>query len=139
MSDAATIQNLLTSARTIAVVGLTNSAWRPAYGVAVYLIQAGYEVIPVGPEREVLGRTAYRDLYAVPVPIDIVDIFRRSERVAPHVDEAIAVGAKAVWLQMGIRDRASEQRAREAGLAVVADRCTKIEHARLVARGLLSA
>lgn len=124
------IQDILRSSRTIAVVGLTNNPIKPAYGVAAYLMQVGYTVIPVGPHPEVLGLAAYPDLTSVPVPIDLVDIFRRPEKVRPHVEEAIRVGARAVWLQLGIRDPASEQLAEQAGLRVVADRCTKIEHAR---------
>src|SRR5688572_532820 len=98
MNDPAEIAEILETARTIAVVGLTERTWRPAYGVAEYLQRAGYTIIPVGPSHEVLGQQGYRDLTSVPVPIDVVDIFRRSDRVRPHVEEAIKVGAKAVWL-----------------------------------------
>jgi predicted CoA-binding protein len=107
-------------------VGLTNRQWRPAFGVAVYLLNAGYNVIPIGPDSEVLGRKAYLSLHDVPVRIDLVDVFRRSENVPPHIEEAIAVGARAVWLQIGIRNPEAERLAEMAGLHVVADRCTKI-------------
>lgn len=138
MNDPAQIAEALKTARTIAVVGLTNNEWRPAYGVAAYLQRAGYRVIPVGPDPEVLGEKSYPDLHAVPGPIDIVDIFRRSELVMPHVEEAIAVKARCVWLQIGIRNPDAEQLAEEAGLIVVADRCTKIDHAGLAASGQLA-
>ena len=134
MNDPAQIADILSTARTIAVVGLTNHEWRPAYGVAAYLQRAGFRIIPVGPDTEVLGEKSYPDLYAVPEPIDIVDVFRRGDRVLPHVEEAIAVGARCVWLQMGVRNPEAERLAEEAGLIVVADRCTKIDHANLAAR-----
>src|SRR5919204_5599103 len=132
VNDSTEIGRLLRETRTIAVVGLTTHTWRPAYHVAAYLQQAGYTIIPVGPSPEVLGQRGYRDLRAVPERIDLVNIFRRSDRVRPHVEEAIGVGARAVWLQIGIRDPAAEQLAEAAGLQVVADRCTMVEHARLV-------
>ncbi len=131
------IARILGTARTIAVVGLSNNPSRPAYGVARYLKAMGYTVIPVGPSPEVLGERSYARLADVPVPIDLVDIFRRVEAIPGHVQEAIDVGARAVWLQLGLRSPEAEGRARDAGLDVVADRCTKIEHARLVARGEL--
>lgn len=137
MNDQSEIAETLKTARTIAVVGLSNNPARPAYGVAAYLQRVGYTVIPVGPDPEVLGRQAYPDLPSVPVRIDLVDIFRRPEFVLPHVQEAIAVKARSVWLQMGIRAPEAERLAEDAGLVVVADRCTKIEHARLVATGQL--
>ncbi len=138
MNDPREIQDILREARTIAVVGLTDNPLRPAYGVASYLKRAGYTVIPVGPSPQVLDERAYPDLVFVPVPIDLVDIFRRSDRVLPHVEEAVHVGARAVWLQMGIRNPEAEQLAERAGLIVVADRCTKVEHARLASTGELA-
>src|ERR687885_1753700 len=108
MNDPAAIAEILGTARTIAVVGLTSRTWRPAYGVSSYLKQAGYRIVPVGPSPEVLGERGYRDLRSVPFPIDLVIIFRRSDRVRPHVEEAIEVGARAVWLQVGIRDPEAE-------------------------------
>src|SRR5919202_4022688 len=120
MNDPAAIAEILRTARTIAVVGLTARTWRPAYGVSSYLKNAGYTIVPVGPSPEVLGERGYPDLRSVPVPIDLVIIFRRSERVRPHVEEAIEVGAKAVWLQVGIRDPAAERMAEVAGPLVFA-------------------
>ena len=137
MNDPAEIRDILSQARTIAIVGLTDNPSRPAYGVAAYLQRAGYTVIPVGPSQEVLGERAYPDIPSVPVPIDLVDIFRRSDRVLPHVQEAIQVGAPAVWLQMGIRNLEAEQLAERAGLVVVADRCTKVDHFHFAASGQL--
>lgn len=131
MNEPATIADILRTARTIAVVGLTTRTWRPAYQVAAYLQRAGYAIVPVGPCPEVLGQPGYPNLRAVPVPIDLVDIFRRSDRVRPHIEEAIEVGARAIWLQIGIRDPDGEQLAEAAGLKVVADRCTMVEHMRL--------
>lgn len=131
MNDPTAIARILRTARTIAVVGLTARTWRPAYRVAAYLQQAGYRIVPVGPSPEVLGERGYPDLRSVPLPIDLVDIFRRSDRVRPHVEEAIEIGARAVWLQVGIRDPEAERMAEAAGLVVVADRCTMVEHARL--------
>jgi predicted CoA-binding protein len=137
MNEPAVIAEILRTARTIAVVGLTARTWRPAFGVAAYLQRAGYTIVPVGPSPEVLGQRAYPDLRSVPGRIDLVDIFRRSDRVRPHVEEAIEVGARAVWLQVGIRDPEAERLAEAAGLLVVADRCAMVEHARLVAAGTL--
>jgi len=104
---------------------------RPSHGVAGYMQRAGYRIIPVNPnETEVLGERAYNLLSDVPVKIDLVDVFRRSEEAGTAVDEAIAVGAKAVWLQEGVIDEAAAQRALDAGLLVVMDRCWLKEHAR---------
>src|SRR5919206_4359777 len=115
MNDPAAIVQILRTARTIAVVGLTARTWRPAYRVGAYLKQAGYTIVPVGPSPEVLGERGYPDLRSIPFSIDLVDIFRRSDRVRPHVEEAIEVGARAVWLQIGIRDPEAEQLAEAAG------------------------
>jgi predicted CoA-binding protein len=137
MNDPQEIAELLRAARTIAVVGLTARQWRPAYNVSQYLKEVGYTIVPVGPSPEVLDEKAYPDLRSVRGPIDVVDIFRRSDRVRPHIEEAIEVGARAVWLQIGIRDPEGEAMAEAAGLIVVSNRCTKIEHARLVRAGQL--
>ena len=124
-----TIPELLAVSKTIAVVGLSNSRFRPSYGVAEYLQQAGFRIIPVNPnETQVLGEKSYARLEDVPDAVDIVDIFRRSEFVAPIVDSAIAIGAKAVWMQEGVEDEAAAARARSAGLFVVMDRCSLKEH-----------
>ncbi len=124
--------DILRKYRTIAVVGLSSRPDRPSYGVARYLQQQGYRIIPVNPrEREVLGEKAYPDLCSVPEPVEVVDIFRRPRNVPRVVAEAIAIGAKAVWMQLGIVHEAAARRAREAGLAVVMDRCMAVEHRKL--------
>jgi predicted CoA-binding protein len=126
-----TIKRILDECRTIAVVGLSSTSTRPSHGVAAYMQRAGYRVIPVNPnEREVLGEKAYASLAEVPEGIDLVDVFRRSEEAGAAADEAIAIGAKAVWLQEGVIDDAAAQRALDAGLMVVMDRCWLKEHVR---------
>ena len=130
--DQALSHDLLKSARTIAVVGISSDQTRPSYDVARYLIDAGYNVYLVNPtEHEVLGKTVYDRLQDVPEHIDIVDVFRRPEFVAEVVADAIEAGAGAVWTQLDIIDEEAAATARAAGLAVVMDRCTKIEHGRL--------
>lgn len=125
------IAELLKSSHTIAVVGLSSNKFRPSYGVAEYLQQAGYRIIPVNPnETEVLGERAVARLEDIRGKADIVDIFRRSEFVPPIVESAIAIGAKAVWMQEGVVDEAAAERARSAGLLVVMDHCILKEHAR---------
>jgi uncharacterized protein len=124
----AAITELLASAKTIAVVGLSSKSHRASFGVAQYLQSAGYRIIPVNPnESFVLGEKCYARLEDIPEPIDIVDIFRRSELVAEVVDSAIRVRARAVWMQEGVEDEASAERARRAGLVVVMDLCTAKE------------
>lgn len=124
LEDPKDLRRLLETARTIAVVGMSGNPRRPSHGVSRALINYGYDVYPVNPnEQVVLGRPALPSLASVPVPIDIVDLFRRSEEVGRHVDEAIAVSAKAVWLQDGVIDPAAARRAHDAGLLVVMDRC----------------
>ncbi len=126
------IPDLLRSAKTIAVVGLSNRRMRPSYGVSEYMRQAGYRIIPINPnETEVLSERAYPDLDSVPERIDIVDIFRRSEFVPEIVDAAIRVGAGAVWMQEGVVHEAAAEKARQAGLAVVMDRCILKEHRKI--------
>jgi predicted CoA-binding protein len=125
------IKSILDECRTIAVVGLSSKPTRPSHGVAGYMQRAGYRIIPVNPnELEVLEENAYASLSDVPEKIDLVDVFRRSEEAGAAVDEAIAVGAKAVWLQEGVIDRDAAQRALDAGLLVVMDRCWLKEHVR---------
>jgi len=127
----AAIPDLLRSSRVIAVVGLSGKKFRPSYGVAEYMQAQGYRIIPVNPnEAEVLGEKTYRTLEDVPEHIDIVDIFRRSEFVGPIVDSAIRVGANAVWMQEGVVHEEAAKKARDAGLAVVMDRCILKEHMR---------
>jgi predicted CoA-binding protein len=116
--------------KTIAVVGLSSDPSRPSYGVARYMQRQGYRIIPVNPnEDEVLGEQAYATLRDVPVPVDVVDVFRRSEYVPEVVDDAIAIGAPVLWLQQGVINPQAASRAQAAGLAVVMDRCIKVEHA----------
>jgi len=127
--DIQAVAALLRAARRVAVVGLSPKKERPSHQVARYLLDAGYEVVPVNPgQTEILGRPCYPDLESVPGPVDIVDIFRRSEDVPPIVASAIAIGAKAVWMQLGVVNREAAAAARRAGLVVVMDRCVKIEH-----------
>ena len=128
MDDAA---QALRDAKTIAVVGLDTRTNRFAYRIASYLQSAGYRIIPVSldqPADEVLGERAYPSLRDVPEPIDLVDVFVRSENTGPIIDDAIAVGAKAVWLQSGIYNAEGVERARAAGLIATHDRCTMVEH-----------
>ena len=125
-----TIKQILDDCKTIAVVGLSSDPHRPSYGVASYMRRCGYKVIAVNPnEAEVFGEKAYASLADVPDKIDLVDIFRRSSEAGRAVDEAIALGVKAVWLQDGVIDNAAAQRAYEAGLLVVMDRCWLRDHA----------
>jgi len=124
---------ILTSARTIAVVGLSAKRYRPSYGVAEYLQRVGYRIIPVNPnETQVLGETCYSDLDSVPEAIDIVDIFRRSEYVPEIVEAAIRKGAKVIWMQESVVHEGAARRAVSAGLAVVMDRCILKDHRRLL-------
>jgi len=128
------IKDLLASARTIAVFGCSDRPDRPSYGVAAFLQGHGYRMLPVNPQitgERVHGEFVWRDLCQIGVPIDIVDIFRRPIAAGEAVDQAIEVGAKAVWMQLGIVNEEAALRAEAAGLKVVMDRCTKIEIARL--------
>lgn len=125
---------ILNSLRTIAVVGLSSERQRPAYAIARYMKKQGYRIIPVNPgETEVLGEKAYPDLSSVPEQIEIVNIFRRPEHVPEVVEEAIAVGAKVIWMQEGIAHEDAAKSAEEAGLSVVMDSCIRTEHRRLAA------
>jgi len=128
VSDVA--DRILVSAHTIAVVGLSPDPRRPSHGVARYLQRVGYRIVPVNPMvAEVLGERAYPSLRDLPQPVDVVDVFRRSEFVGPIVDDAIAIKAGAVWLQDGVIDEAAASRARAAGLDVVMDDCMMRRHA----------
>ncbi len=114
----------------IAIVGLSSDPLRPSNDVGRYLQRHSYEIIPINPkETEVLGEHAYASLSDIPEPPEVVDVFRRPEYVGPIVDEAIKVGAKAIWLQLGVIDEDAARKARQAGLLVVMDRCMKVEHA----------
>jgi uncharacterized protein len=115
--------------RRVAVVGISNRPERPSHRVATYLKAAGYAIIPVNPRLdEVLGQRSYAHLRDAPAPIEVVDIFRRSELVGPVVDEAIAVGARAIWMQDGVVNEVAARKARAAGLLVVMDRCMLRDH-----------
>jgi len=128
------IEKALRAAKTIAIVGLSPNPERPSHAVAVYLRSAGYRIIPVNPAQpEILGEKCWPDLDSVPGPVDLVDIFLRPDRIPPVVDAAIRKGAKCVWMQLGIVHNDAARAARDAGLTVVMNRCTKIEHARLIA------
>jgi predicted CoA-binding protein len=127
-----TIQRTLDECQVIAVVGLSSNSSRPSNSVSAYMRRNGYRVIAVNPnETEVFGEKSYGSLADVPEKIDLVDIFRRSDEAGKAVDDAIAVGAKAVWLQEGVIDHSAAQRAVDAGLLVVMDRCWLKEHLRL--------
>lgn len=133
-ADPATIRRLLTETRTWAVIGCSPDPHRDSHRIARLLQRHGLRVIPVNPAAgEILGERCYPRLSAIREPVDVVDIFRRAELAGAHVDEAIAIGAGAVWMQLGVIDAAAAQRARAAGLAVVMDRCPAIELPRLAA------
>jgi len=124
--------DILKSSRVVAVVGLSSNPERPSYRVASYLKEQGYQIIPVNPkENAVLDEAAYPDLSSIPTRVDVVDIFRRPEEVPPIVEQAIKIGAKAVWMQEGIVHEAAAAQAREAGLLVVMDKCMLKEHEKL--------
>jgi predicted CoA-binding protein len=128
------IKDVLGSVRTIAMVGASANWNRPSYFVMKYLQQKGYRIIPVNPReagQEILGETVYAEPKDVPEKIDMVDIFRNSEAAGPITDEAIALGAKVVWMQIGVRNDDAAERAEQAGLKVVMNRCPKIEYSRL--------
>ena len=123
------IRDLLDTHRLVAVVGLSPKPERDSHKVARYLQENGYDVVPINPgQKEILGRPCYPNLKALPFPVDIVDIFRRPDAVGPIVDDAVAIGAKAVWMQLGIANNEAARRARDAGLEVVMNKCIKIEH-----------
>ena len=134
MDDSEKTRRILLRYRTLAVVGLSAQWHRPSYFAAKYMQEHGYRVIPVNPRyagKQVLGETCYRSLREIPCKVDVVDVFRRTEDVAPVADEALAIGAKVLWQQIGVKDEASAAKAQAAGLDAVMDRCMKIEHGRL--------
>jgi uncharacterized protein len=132
LNDPQAIRQILLESKTIAVVGLSSDPMRPSYDVSQYMQRHGYRIIPVTPkDSEILGAKAYTRIADIPEKIDLVNIFRRSDQAGIHVDEAIAAGAKAVWLQEEVIDEAAAQRALDAGLLVVMDRCLLKEHLRL--------
>jgi len=125
------IREILDTAKTIAIVGMSTELTKASNMVGSYLLDEGFTVIPVNPRAtEILGQKCYPDLKSIPVPIDVVDVFRPPSEVSAIVDEAIAVGAKAVWTQLKIADLKAAARAQEAGLVAVADKCIKMEHGR---------
>ena len=125
------IADILSKCKTIAVVGLSSNPMRPSHEVSEYMQRAGYRIIPVNPnETEVLGERSYARLEDVPESVDIVNVFRRTEEVSTVVESAIRVGAKVVWMQLGIENEEVAEKARAAGLAVVEDACILIEHRR---------
>jgi hypothetical protein len=130
-SNGDAVAQILRVAKTIAVVGLSSNPMRASHGVAEYLKNAGYRIIPVNPnETEVLGEKAYARLEDVPEPVDIVDVFRRAEEVPAVAESAIGIGAKVLWMQLGIENAEAAERARAAGLVVVEDSCLMVEHKR---------
>ena len=130
--DIATLRRILRTSRTIAVVGVSADWYRPSYFAAKYMQEHGYRMIPVNPRyAEVLGERCYPTLSEVPESIDLVDVFRRTEDVLPIARQAIAIGAKCLWQQIGVKNLEAAELAAEAGLDVVMDRCVKIEHARI--------
>src|SRR4029077_10597934 len=127
------LSEILQPGQTIAVVGLSSKRYRPSFGVAEYMKNAGFHIIPVNPfESEVLGEKSYQKLESIPEHVDIVDIFRRSEFVLEIVEAAIRIGARAIWMQEGVFHEDAAAKARAAGLAVVMDRCILKEHRRLL-------
>ncbi|HIP39142.1 MAG TPA: CoA-binding protein [Desulfocapsa sulfexigens] len=133
LQDMSSIEDILRSTRTIAVVGFSPKENRPSHMVGKYLMDAGFTVYPVNPGvSRILGQVSYPDLASIPGPVDVVDIFRRSENVLPIVEAAIAIQAKAVWMQQGIVNVEAAALAEKAGLLVVMDRCIKIDHANLI-------
>ena len=132
MNTDETIRYLLTNTKTIASVGLSANPTKAGHGIAQYLMNRGYNVIPVNPGAdEILGIKAYPDLASIPVPVDVVQVFRPSEAVLPIVEAAIQIKARAIWMQEGIRNDEAAEMARNAGLLVVMDHCMRNEHIRL--------
>jgi predicted CoA-binding protein len=133
--DAAVIREILHTARTIAVVGLSSNVLRPSNFVGFYLKRHGYHVVPVNPrEREAVGETAYASLTDIPFHVDVIDVFRAPEFVPAIAEEAVRIGAGALWLQFGVISPSGAQIAEQGGLQVVVDRCMKVEHARHMGR-----
>lgn len=132
MNDIDTFRRVLRDTRTIAVVGLSASEFRPSFQVARFMKENGYHIIPVNPKyREVLGETCYPGLAAIPEPVDLVDVFRQPADIPAIAREAVAIGAKTLWLQRGLISDEARQIAQAAGLTVIMDRCLKIEYVRL--------
>jgi uncharacterized protein len=134
--DSGEIKRILEESRNVAVVGLSDSPYRTSHAIASALQRAGYRIFPVNPNLTgpVLGEEPYATVEEIPEPIDIVDIFRRSEKVAPVAEDAVAAGAKVLWMQSGVINAEAAKYAEEHGLTVVMDRCIKVDYARLVGR-----
>ncbi len=132
MDDISTLRRILAENRVIAVVGLSADWFRPSYFAAKYMLEHGYRVIPVNPKYEsILGQRCYKSLKDIGEPVHIVDVFRKSEDVMPIAEDAIAIRARVLWQQLGVKNAAAAEKARAAGLETVMDRCVKIEHGRL--------
>jgi len=132
MSSIEVLRRVLRSSHTIAVVGLSTEWHRPSYFAAKYMQQRGFRIVPVNPKySEVLGEKCYPDLRAIPFPVDLVDVFRKPADCVSIARDAVTVGAKTLWLQIGVRNDEAQAIAEDAGLTVIADRCVKIEYARL--------
>jgi hypothetical protein len=132
MSDIVTLRRVLRDSHTIAVVGLSAEWHRPSYFAAKYMQQHGYRIVPVNPKYpEILGEKCYPDLKSIPFPVDLVDVFRKPQDCVAIAQDAVAIGARVLWLQIGVINKGAQQIAENAGLTVVVDRCVKIEYARL--------
>jgi uncharacterized protein len=130
--DINTLRRILRDTKTIAVVGLSANWWRPSFFAAKYLQERRYRIVPVNPQYpEILGEKSYAKLRDIPFKVDVVDCFRKSEEIPALAEEAIAIGAKVLWMQLGVINQDAAHRAQVAGLEVVMDRCMKIEHGRL--------
>lgn len=131
-TDIPTLRRILAENRRVAVVGVSANWYRPSFFVAKYLLEHGFDVVPVNPNYpQVLGRKCHASLLDIPEPVDLVDCFRRAEEIPAITEQAIAIGARVLWMQLGVVNETAARRAREAGLEVVMDRCVKIEYARL--------
>jgi predicted CoA-binding protein len=132
VDDINSLRRILKESRVLAIVGLSASWHRPSFFAAKYMLEHGYRVIPVNPQyTEVLGQKCYASLRDIPEKVDLVDVFRKTADVMPVAEDAIAIGAKVFWQQLGVRNEAAAAKARAAGLEAIVDRCVKIEHGRL--------
>ena len=132
MDDINTLRRILRESRVLAVVGLSANWYRPSHFAAKYMLEHGYRIIPVNPQyKEVLGQKCYASLRDIPEKVDLVDVFRKASDVMPIAEDAIAIGAKVLWQQLGVKNEEAAAKARDAGLDAVMDRCVKIEHGRL--------
>jgi predicted CoA-binding protein len=132
MDDIATLRRVLRETRTLAIVGLSADWYRPSYFVGKYMQEHGYRIFPVNPKyQEILGEKCYPDLLSLPGPVDLVDVFRKPADCAPIAQDAVSIGAKVLWLQIGVINEDAKRIGEAAGLTVVMDRCVKIEYARL--------